>query len=70
MFENILTSLIFYVIIITTNLRKVVIIMFRAYKFRLYPSDSQKEKIHQNFGCVRVVYNYFLASFKKITIDF
>lgn len=65
MFENALTSLILYVIISTTYLRKVVIIMFRAYKFRLYPSDSQKEKIHQNFGCARVVYNYFLNSLKE-----
>ena len=39
--------------------------MYRAYKFRLYPTDLQKQIIHQNFGCVRVVYNYFLASLKE-----
>ena len=39
--------------------------MYRAYKFRLYPTDLQKQQIHQNFGCVRVVYNYFLASLKE-----
>ncbi len=39
--------------------------MYRAYKFRLYPTELQKQQIHQNFGCVRVVYNYFLASLKE-----
>ena len=34
--------------------------MYKAYKFRLYPSDSQKELIHKTFGCTRFIYNYFL----------
>ena len=34
--------------------------MYKAYKFRLYPNDYQKEIIHKSFGCTRFVYNYFL----------
>ena len=36
----------------------------KAYKFRLYPSQSQKELINKTFGCTRLVYNYYLD--KKI----
>ena len=36
----------------------------KAYKFRLYPNDKQKEMINKTFGCTRLVYNYFLD--KKI----
>ena len=31
-----------------------------AYKFQIYPNNSQKELISKTFGCVRFVYNYFL----------
>lgn len=34
--------------------------IFRAYKFRLYPNEKQKEMIHKTFGCTRLVYNHFL----------
>ena len=34
--------------------------MYKAYKFRLYPNDNQKNLIHKTFGCVRFVYNNFL----------
>jgi putative transposase len=33
---------------------------YKAYKFRLYPNDKQKEKIHSFIGVTRFVYNYFL----------
>ena len=33
---------------------------YKAYKFRLYPTDNQKILIHKTFGCVRFVYNHFL----------
>ena len=33
---------------------------YKAYKFRLYPTDNQKVLIHKTFGCVRFVYNHFL----------
>lgn len=34
--------------------------MYRAYKFRLYPNNKQKELINKTFGCSRFVYNYYL----------
>ena len=39
--------------------------MERAYKFRLYPNRQQEELIQKTFGCVRYVYNYFLAERKR-----
>ena len=35
--------------------------MERAYKFRIYPNKEQQKLIAKTFGCVRFVYNYFLA---------
>lgn len=37
-----------------------------SYKFRIYPSPSQIKKIHQNFGCVRFIYNYYLDKRKNL----
>ena len=37
----------------------------RAYRFRLYPSDSQKDLIEKILGCSRWVYNEFLSICKK-----
>ena len=34
--------------------------MYKAFKFRLYPNTSQEILINKTFGCVRLVYNYFL----------
>ncbi|HIR48464.1 MAG TPA: helix-turn-helix domain-containing protein, partial [Candidatus Faecimonas gallistercoris] len=34
--------------------------MYRAYRFRLYPTTNQVELIHKTFGCTRVVYNHYL----------
>ena len=36
----------------------------KAYKFRLYPNQKQKELINKTFGSTRLVYNYYLD--KKI----
>ena len=33
----------------------------KAYKFRIYPNETQKELIEKSFGCTRFVYNYMLA---------
>ncbi len=33
----------------------------KAYIFRLYPNDEQKELIEKSFGCSRFIYNYFLG---------
>lgn len=35
--------------------------MEKAYKFRIYPNRAQEELIRKTFGCVRYVYNYYLA---------
>ena len=32
-----------------------------SYKFRLYPTKAQEQKISRNFGCCRYVFNHFLA---------
>lgn len=39
--------------------------MHKAYKFRLYPNKQQEELICKTFGCVRYVYNHFLAYRKE-----
>lgn len=33
----------------------------KAYKFRIYPNESQKELIEKSFGCSRFVYNRMLS---------
>ena len=40
--------------------------MLKSYKYRIYPTDKQKEQLAKTFGCVRFVYNYYLD--KKIMI--
>ena len=39
--------------------------MYKAYKFRLYPNDNQRELINKTFGCSRLVYNYYLSRNKE-----
>ena len=34
--------------------------IYRAYKFRLYPTEEQRILMHKTFGCSRFVYNYYL----------
>ena len=36
-----------------------------SYKFRLYPNREQENLIQRTFGCVRFVYNHFLAERKR-----
>ena len=33
----------------------------KAFKFRIYPTEEQELLLQKTFGCVRYVYNYFLA---------
>lgn len=33
----------------------------KAFKFRIYPNEIQRELFSKTFGCVRLVYNHFLA---------
>ncbi len=39
--------------------------MYKAFKFRLYPNDEQKQLINKSFGCNRFVYNYYLDKIKN-----
>lgn len=39
--------------------------MYKAYKFRMYLTDNQRELVHKTFGCTRFVYNHFLNKCKE-----
>ena len=39
--------------------------MYKAYKFRLYPTEEQKIYINKNFGCGRCIFNYYLNDIKE-----
>ena len=39
--------------------------MLKAYKYRIYPDNQQKEQIEKTFGCCRFVYNQTLAYRKE-----
>jgi len=41
-------------------------IVYKAYRFRMYPDNEQKIRINQNLGSSRFVYNYYLD--KKINL--
>ena len=41
---------------------------YKAYKFRIYPNETQKVLINKTLGCTRFVYNYFLNMLKKMVI--
>ena len=43
--------------------------MYRAYRFRLYPTTNQVELIHKTFGCTRVVYNHYLEKQQSLYED-
>lgn len=45
---------------LTINRKSEVIILEKAYKFRIYPNKKQKEILTKTFGCCRFVYNYYL----------
>ncbi len=34
--------------------------IYKAHKFRLYPTEEQRILINKTFGCSRFVYNYYL----------
>jgi len=40
--------------------------MLKAFKYCIYPNETQIQQIHKTFGCVRFVYNYYLN--KKISL--
>ena len=39
--------------------------MHKAYVFRMYPDDKQKELINKSFGVSRFIYNHFLEERQK-----
>ena len=41
------------------------IITYKAYKFRIYPTQEQRVLINKNLGCKRFVYNHFLDENKN-----
>lgn len=43
-----------------TLTHKVVMLMYKAYKLRLYPNDIQTELINKILGCSRYTYNHYL----------
>ncbi|MDI3494999.1 MAG: putative transposase [Pseudothermotoga sp.] len=47
--------------------------MILTYKFRIYPTKEQEEKLNKHFGCARFVYNFFLnyssIMYKKMNIS-
>ena len=38
--------------------------MYKAYKFRIYPSVLQNEIINKSLGCSRFIFNYYLSVMK------
>ena len=38
--------------------------IYKAYKFRLYPTNDQRGFINRTLGCKRFVYNYYLNYLK------
>ena len=43
-----------------TLTHKAVMLMYKAYKYRLYPNDIQTELINKILGCSRYTYNHYL----------
>ena len=39
--------------------------VIKAYKYRIYPTHDQQEKLNQTFGCVRVVWNQLVDNFNS-----
>lgn len=37
----------------------------KGYKYRIYPNKTQQSLINRTLGCVRFVYNHFLAVRRK-----
>ena len=41
--------------------------IYKAYKFKLYPTEEQRILINKTLGCKRFVYNYYLNYLKDNT---
>ena len=62
--EYILTFICSYNIIILYE-EVMVVLVNRAYKFRMYPNAEQIELINKTIGCSRLVYNIMLSKKKE-----
>ena len=40
--------------------------MLKSYKYRINPTDKQKEQLEKTFGCARYVFNYYLDRKDKL----
>ena len=40
-------------------------VMYKSFKFRIYPNEEQTELLNKSFGCTRFVYNYYLSKIKE-----
>jgi len=40
--------------------------IYKAYKFKLYPNNDQKELINKTLGCTRFIYNHYLSKKKRL----
>ena len=38
---------------------------YKAYKFRIYPNENQRNLINKTLGSTRFVYSYFLSMLKE-----
>jgi len=52
----------YFLIIYSYTKRKFCIIMLKAYKYKIYPNQEQKELLSRIFGQVRFVYNLGLET--------
>lgn len=41
----------------------------KTYKFRIEPTDEQKVLLAKHFGCMRFVYNHFLAARSRYYLE-
>ena len=39
--------------------------VYRTYKFRMYPNAEQRQVLARYFGSVRFIYNHYLAERKR-----
>jgi putative transposase len=42
-----------------------IMIVHKAYQFRIYPNEEQETRIKKTIGCARFVFNHFLAKWKE-----
>ena len=44
-------------------------LVYKAYKYRIYPTKAQELFLSKTFGCVRFVWNQLLANFNSYSKD-